>query len=209
MERLRVTRGEVATKRYANGVSVHVTSHAEHRIHYGPTAGHEAAHAIIKPIRRATIIPSGNALGTTVPEVMTVEAAAAAAAMGYGGTSWDMHIVEHVFRVNRSTAIAAARAKLRGQEEVHAEVATILQLQKTIDQRDVNRARENVRKRRRGIFAVEVHVESPEGKKVTYEAETQNANVLIPNEWTVLPPVKKTNQSKQSQKQAALYKRAA
>lgn len=131
----------------------------------GSTAQHEAAHVVAAgEIVHATIIPSGDALGTTQPVRMTAAAAAAADAMGYDGTGWDMFLTEHFLGVDAGTARSAARAALSGKQEEMWEVATILQEQKTIGQPEVRQAWQNVYERRQGIFPIKVEIITPDGK---------------------------------------------
>ena len=67
----------------------------------GDVAMHEAAHVVAAgEIVFATIIPSGDASGRTQPKKMTAAAAAAAEALGHSGTSWDMHLTEHILGVD-------------------------------------------------------------------------------------------------------------
>ncbi len=206
MERFRVIQGGMATKTYENGVSVHVVHELKRRPIAGPVAKHEAAHALRK-IVSATIIPDGNSLGKTIPYgQISPDAAALPEALGYQGTSWDMHVVEHGLGVSRRSAIAQANALYKGQEEDHAEIAVILQERLTIGQKDVDEARYNVRKRRRGIFPVQVQVDTPDGKTESYTTETVDGNVLLPNRWHIIrsePNHTKLPNSKPNIKRAA------
>jgi hypothetical protein len=177
-----------STRKFENGFSVSVRKIECPRQIPGSVAKHEAAHVIAsRKIISATIIPSGNALGTTVPEKMTPAAAAAADALGYDGTGWDMHLCEHYLRVSPGIARAAAKKELSGQEEEMFEVASILEERKTIGQKEVEEARENVRRKRRGIHVVEVQIFSPQGNVRSFNAESFKGEVSIIDLIETLP----------------------
>lgn len=131
----------------------------------GKVARHEAAHVIAAgEIVSATIIPSGNARGITQPVKMTAATAAAAEALGYDGTGWDMYLTKHILNTDPNVAKSAARAAMSGKDEEMQEVATLLEERKTIGQKDVEEAVRSVDNRRKGIHPVEVQITSPEGK---------------------------------------------
>lgn len=182
MERLNVL--SPIRKIYENGTEVEIVrTDASPRIEPGKVAKHEAAHVIAAgEIVFATIIQNGDALGTTQPVKMTAAAAAAAEALGYEGTGMDMFIVEHVLGVDPSTAKSAARSELSGQDEELEEVATLLQERKTIGQDDVEQARENVRKRRKGIHPVVITIVRPNGQRKAYTTESEQEKVWIDEE---------------------------
>ena len=148
----------------------------------GGTARHEAAHVVAAgEIVYATIIPRGEALGITQPVKMTAAAAAAPEALGHDGTGWDMFLTEHILGVDPGTAKSAARSALSGRQEEMHEVATLLEEKKTIGQRDVDQARENVKKRRQGIHPIEVETTSPQGKTTTTIVESFRGEIKIEN----------------------------
>lgn len=184
MERVNLAKRSAVSQFYENGVSLTVSKIINRLPIAGSVANHEAAHIVVAgTIRRATIIRSGNALGTTEPVKMTAAAAAAAAAMGYGGFGWDKFLTENYLGVAFESAKAQARAKLKGREEVRQEIATLLQIRKTIGQTDVDEAYENVRLRRNGIYPVEIKVFYKKGPIRRYTAKSYHEQVLIPGEW--------------------------
>lgn len=146
----------------------------------GSVAVHEAAHVVAAgKIVFATITPSGNALGTTQPVEMTAAAAAAPEAIGCEGTGWDMFLTEHILGVDPGSAKSAARSALSGKEEEMHEVATILEERRTIGQRDVEKARENVRRKREGRHPIEVEIISPTGQRKSFKMESSRGEVKI------------------------------
>ena len=170
-----------------DGTSIRVRRIEESRAIPGSVAQHEAAHVIASDgIESATIIPSGNALGTTTPKRMTPAAAGAAAAMGHRGVGWDLFLAQHVMGVHAESAKSQARAVLSGQEEEMHEVASLLEERKTIGQPDVDEARRNVRNRREGIFPVEVSIQSAHGELQIHKTESYHGKVLVPGEWLEL-----------------------
>lgn len=170
-----------------SGFSIRVRNIDISRPTPGPVAQHEAAHVVAAgEIHSATIIPRGDALGTTTPKVMTAAAAGAAAARGHRGVGWDLFLAKHAFGADADSAIAQGRAALSGKEDEVEEVATILQERGTIDQSHVYQARENVRKRRDGVHPVEVYIKSTHGELRVYQAESHRDKVLIPGEWLEL-----------------------
>ncbi len=180
MERLDLSSGAMTFKERAGGVVIRVQKIEIPRQVPGSVAQHESAHIVAAGrIKSATIIPSGNALGTTTPEVMTAAAAAAAAAMGHDGVGWDLFVTEQMLGVDAQTAKTAARQALSGKQEEMHEVATLLEERKTIYQSDVEEARENVRRKRKGIFAVEVEITSAQGKLISFTTETINSEIQI------------------------------
>ena len=180
MERLDLSSGAMPFKERAGGVVIRVQKIEIPRQVPGSVAQHESAHIVAAGrIKSATIIPSGNALGTTTPEVMTAAAAAAAAAMGHDGVGWDLFVTEQMLGVDAQTAKTAARQALSGKQEEMHEVATLLEERKTIYQSDVEEARENVRRKRKGIFAVEVEITSAQGKLISFTTETINSEIQI------------------------------
>lgn len=179
MERLTIA--SPVRKTYESGVTVEVHRlDIESRPIPGETAIHEAAHVVAAGrIKSATIVPSGEALGTTVPVKLTAAAAAAPESLGHRGTSWDMYVTEHILGVDPGTAKAAARAALSGREEEMYEVAAILQKKKTIVQGDVEDARTNVINNRFGIHPVEVTITMPNGQANTRETQSFHGEVRI------------------------------
>ena len=86
MERLNVTGTSTVIKTLESGTIVRARSGEARRSIPGPVAEHEAAHVVAAgKIVSATIIPSGDALGTTQPVKMTAQAAAAAWAVIFTG----------------------------------------------------------------------------------------------------------------------------
>lgn len=166
MERLNLSSVSLVTKTLEGGTTITARKIETPRPFPGSVAEHEAAHVVAAgEIVSATIIPSGDTLGTTQPVKMTATAAAAAEALGHSGTGWDMYLTEYVLGVDPGTAKAAARSALSGRDEEIFEVATLLEERKTIGQSDVDEARQNIIERRQGIFAVEVEIGEP-GKKI-------------------------------------------
>ena len=110
---------------------------------------------------------------------MTAAAAAAAEALGCSGTGHDMFITEHALGVDPSVAKSAARSVLSGKSEEMYEVATLLQERGTIGQADVEEARENVKKRNKGIFLIEVEVMTPDGQTRTHTTESFKGEIKI------------------------------
>ena len=153
------------------------------------TQEHEALHVLAAQpdggIKSATCIADGNSLGKTVPVVMTARAAAAPAAMGYAGTSWDEAIVQHGLGVDLPTAKASARALVEGQEMEIREIAIELGKKGTIVQSDVDTALERASNKRAGIRPVEVKLENTQtGHKDSYNTTSQLGGVvLIENQW--------------------------
>lgn len=179
MERLNVA--SAVCKTYESGVTVEARRlDIESRPIPGETAMHEAAHVVAAGrIEYATIIPSGDALGTTKPTKMTAASAAAPESLGHHGTGWDMYLTEHILGVAPGTAKAAARAALSGREEEMYEVAAILQKKKTIVQGDVEDARTNVINNRFGIHPVEVTITLPNGEINTSKTQSFRGEVRI------------------------------
>ena len=96
MERLSLASSSFASQTREDGTVVNVRKIELNRPIPGSVAEHEAAHVVAAGnIVSATIIPSGEALGTTQPVKLTAAAAAAAEAMGHDGTGWDMFLTEH------------------------------------------------------------------------------------------------------------------
>ena len=178
MERIGISTGTNITK-LDNGFSISATRVEVQRVIPSDVSMHEAAHVVASDgIISATIIPSENALGTTIPKRMTVAAAGAPAALGHSGTSHDLRVAAYLGS-DLQTTLAAGRAALKGQEEVMHEVATLLEERKTIGQTDVEEARHNVKKERNGIFKVEVQISSPEGKTNTFMTESVRGEISI------------------------------
>ena len=181
IERLNLSEAKFVSLDF-KGATITARKIEPHRPIPGTTAEHEAIHVVAAgEIVFATIIPSGNALGTAQPVRMTAASAAAPEAMGYDGTGWDMFVVKHILGVNPETAKAAARLALRGKEKEVKEVATLLQERGTIGQPDVREARQTVRKRSMGIFPAEVTIKNPDGETQIYSTETFYGEVDISN----------------------------
>ena len=180
MERLNVTGTSTVIKTLESGTIVRARSGEARRSIPGPVAKHEAAHVVAAgKIVSATIIPSGDALGTTQPVKMTAAAAAAAEALGCNGTGHDMFITEHVLGVDPSVAKSAARSALSGKSEEMYEVATLLQERRTIGQSDVDEARQNVKDRNQGIFPIEVEIITPDGQRRSITARSFRNEINI------------------------------
>ncbi len=94
MERSGSFRAQVdTTTKFECGVVLDVHKIVPIRVIPSDVSEHEATHVVASDgIISATIIPSENALGTTVPKRMTVGAAGAPAALGYRGTSHDLRV---------------------------------------------------------------------------------------------------------------------
>ena len=135
----------------------------------GSTSLHEAPHVVAAipsgGIVGATIIPDGDSLGSARPVRMTAVSAAAAGAMGHGGTGWDRFITENYLGVDWNTAKSAARAILSGKSDLIKEVAITLEEEKTINQYHVDKAVRRVEEKKQGIFPVKVDVYQS-GRKV-------------------------------------------
>lgn len=166
MERLKFAATASTRRTLEDGTLVSARRIEVKRPKPGSVAMHEATHVVAAGrIVSATIIPSGDALGTTQPVKMTAAAAAAPEALGHDGTGWDMYITEHVLGVDPNVAKSAARSALSGREEELHEVATLLQERSTIGQSDVEEARQNVSDRNQGIFPIEVEIITNDGQR--------------------------------------------
>jgi hypothetical protein len=164
-----------------SGATISISSRQEQRKRPSETAWHESAHIVASGrIKSATIIPSGDALGSTTPEVMTPAAAAAAAADGHGGTGWDKFLTERILGLSFASAKAAARAALSGKGLEKEEVAIALEEKGTIGQSDVDEAYEKASNRRNGIIDVFIEVEDIDGNKNAFHTETLHGEVQIP-----------------------------
>lgn len=163
-----------------NGAIVSVNAIVEKRPIPGDKALHEAKHIIPNPrIIYASIVPTAEADAITVPEKITAAAAAGPASDGHVGVGHDLNVLTLRLGVDIKKGLALARAALKGKSEEVLEIATILEERKTIGQRDVDEGLDNVRKRREGIFTVEVSVTRPEGGTLTYITRTVNNSVEI------------------------------
>ena len=111
---------------------------------------------------------------------MTAVSAAAAGAMGYGGTGWDRFITEHYLGVDWGSAMKQAKAVLAGREDEIHEVATILQEERTINQYHVNKAKEKAVNKKQGIFPVRVDVYKAGNLVHSTTAESFQNKVVIP-----------------------------
>ncbi len=131
-------------------------------------------------IRRATIVPHGNSLGSVEPEVMTAQAAAAPAAMGHSGTGWDEFITRYILRKDWALAQASARSNRIGKEAVLNELAIVLEEKKTIYQYDVDKAKSDVNNRAQGIFPVRVIIYHPDKTVDSITTESFHGEVIIP-----------------------------
>jgi hypothetical protein len=150
----------------------------------GSTAKHEAAHVVASKgkIRRATIIRQGDALGSTEPVELTPAAAAAAAADGHDGTSWDQFLTERYMGVSFSTAKSAAHAEMAGKDLEKEAVASTLQRKGTIFQADVDEAYRQADKARKGIASVEIVLIDHTGKMTQHKEETAKTTEQIMDE---------------------------
>lgn len=163
-----------------SGARISISSIQEQRKRPSETAWHESAHIIASDgeIESATIIPSGDVLGSTKPKVLTP--AAAAAAHGHGGTGWDQFITEEFLGVSFSSAKEAAKAKLAGKGLEKEEVAIALEEKGTIGQSDVDEAYEKASNRRNGVVDVFVAIVDIQGKKDVFRTKTFHGEVKIP-----------------------------
>ena len=179
-ERLSLYSSSSATKTLEDGTIITVRKIETPRPKPGDTSRHESYHVVAAgEIVSATIIPSGDALGTTIPVKMTAAAAAAPEAMGHSGTGWDMYLTEHVLGVDPGSAKAAARSALSGRYEEVEEVAIVLEQKGTIYQFDVQRARQNVIDKRNGIFDAEVEIRELGKKVIWFPTKTSGGVVNI------------------------------
>lgn len=187
MERLNLATKGSATTTLEDGTEVDAAIIEESRPTPGPVAEHEAAHVVAAgQIVSATIIASGDALGSTTPVVMTPAAAAAAEAIGSSGTDWDMFLVEEVMGVSRGSAIAAASSALSGQGELRHEVAVTMQELGTIGQSHVERAKQRVKERSLGIFPISLVIISADGQKrevttKSFRNEVRISDLMLPH----------------------------
>ena len=188
MERLSITGVDCAARTFEGGTTVSARKVEIKRPIPGSVAKHESAHVVAAgKIVSATIIPSGDALGTTQPVKMTAQAAAAAEALGCSGTGHDMFIAEHVLGVDPNVAKSAARSALSGKSEEMYEVATLLQERRTIGQSDVEEARQNVKDRNKGIFPVEVEIITPDARRRSIIAKSFHGEISIADLSKLLP----------------------
>ena len=188
MERFSFTTTASTERTFEDGTTVSARKVEAKRPTPGPVAQHEATHVIAAgKIVSATIIPSGDALGTTQPVKMTAAAAAAAEASGHDGTGWDMYLTEHILGVDPGVAKSAARIALSGKEEELQEVATMLQERGTIGQTDVKQARQNVSDRNQGIFPIEVEIITPDGQRRSITTKSFRNEINIADLLEVSP----------------------
>jgi hypothetical protein len=147
----------------------------------GKTAKHESAHVLVAgEIVSATIIPSGDALGSTRPARMTAAAAAAAAADGHDGYGWDKIVSEYYLGVPFEQAKNGASAILSGRDLEKMAIAASLEANGTIFQHDVDEAYRLADKVRKGLATVVVVLIDSKGKKSEIKRETaQTADQII------------------------------
>lgn len=189
MERLSLVPGISKFVRLGNGSSIRADVVEPPRPTLDNTTMHESIHiALSDGIVSATNIAHGATKGETVPKKLTAVAAAGPAAMGYDGVGWDLSVIRRL-RQNVGSAMAAARAKIRGLWEETIEIARILQLRRIIGQPDVDEAREIVRKRRDGIHKVELEVTSPQGDVRVIELESYKNEVKVEDDLITFPKV--------------------
>ena len=180
MERLKFAATANTERTLEDGTIVSARKVEAKRPNPGSVAEHEAAHVVAAGrIVSATILPSGDALGTTQPVKMTAAAAAAPEALGHDGTGWDMYITEHVLGVDPNVAKSAARSALSGRGEELYEVATLLQERSSIGQSDVEEARQNVKDRNQGIFPIRVEILTPDGQRRRVTAKSFRNEINI------------------------------
>ena len=150
-----VSHGEVAARTF-NGITIRAEIQKDTRPVPGVTAKHETAHIFGSEFQiwEATIIASGDALGSTRPKKLTATGAMAADAMGYPGTSWDKHVTRTYLGVSPETGRAMARPLFLGKQAEFIEIATTLQVKKTIHQKDVDGALRKVDDERKGMYPV-------------------------------------------------------
>jgi hypothetical protein len=111
---------------------------------------------------------------------MTVACAAAAEAMRYKGTGWDMFLVENYFRVPRNVAVASARAKLSGKGPLMDEIAIRIEEKGLIKEYDVEEAKRKVAEDEQGIFPVEIEIYRSTKKIESYSTKSSHGEVIIP-----------------------------
>lgn len=182
VERLSITTSEPVRTVLEDGREVVVWRIKTPEVTASETAYHETDHSLVaddhKGIVGADIIQRGNMGGTTHPVEMTEDTAAAAAAMGGRGTSFD----EYLVRMTGGDWLrgqAAARKILLGKKELRKELAGILQIKKRIKQFDIEVAKGNVKDRVEGNFPVQVDVYSA-GKKHSFTTKSFHGEVVIP-----------------------------
>ncbi|KKR11912.1 MAG: hypothetical protein UT39_C0002G0093 [Candidatus Woesebacteria bacterium GW2011_GWA1_39_21] len=183
VERISVATTEVKSKSLNDETKVITRKIEPHRIKPGGTALHEAAHVVLADInggiREATIIRKGYALGTTRPVKMSATTAAAAGAMGFGGTSWDQMVVERGFGASWSAAKNTARAALADNTDLMQEVAMSLEQNGRINQNHVDSARGRVEKKKQGIYPVKVEIYKYGKLSDSYTTESFHGEIEI------------------------------
>jgi hypothetical protein len=182
-ERLSVATSELEKIVLKDGREIVVRKNETPRPKPGRTARHEAAHIMAAMpaggIVEATIVPNGDSLGSARPVRMTAASAAAAGAMGYGGTGWDRFITENYLRVDWGTAKSAARAVLADKTVEIEEVAFELEEEKTISQHHVDKAIKRAGEKKQGIFPVSVEVYQSGRKVESFTAQSFHGEVKI------------------------------
>ena len=174
--------GVPAERVFPNGTIIQVITRAFDRPGVGPTERHEAAHVVGAggEIYSATIIPSGDALGSTRPKVMTRASAAAGAAIGdYRGARWDLFLVEYFLGGNKQGAIAEASAALSGMEEELYQVARMLKIHLTIGPEEVKRAYQIADNIKNGVYSAEIRVQLPTGEIRSMQIQSNNHLVEV------------------------------
>jgi hypothetical protein len=185
MERLRISSEQTRTI-LKDGTEVVAQKIETPRPIPGSTAHHEAAHVVASgEIVEATIIPHGDALGSARPVRMTAASAAAAGAMGHGGTGWDRFITENYLGVDWGTAKSAARAALSGKEDLMKEVAIVLEQEGTIGQYHVEEAKKRVSEKKQGIYPMKLEIYRSGRRVESITTKSYHGEVVISHLPTV------------------------
>ncbi|HYK08947.1 MAG TPA: hypothetical protein VEW42_05605 [Candidatus Eisenbacteria bacterium] len=181
MERLPVTMRVDTTKTTERGISISVSKLYKRRTPPGQTALHEAAHVeAAGQIFSATIVGTSEYLGATYPVVMTAAAAMAAEALGFDGTSHDRAVTKYGLGIDPDAAIGSAISLLAGRHDYMYAVASRLQEEGTIGQKDVDEVHKEVDDERQGIWDVAIHLKGKDGETNLYMRRSRNGEVLLP-----------------------------
>lgn len=179
MERIDVSRPQTVS--LENGVIIDIKKKKE-KIRPTPSevALHETDHILVEgEIVEASINLTADSEGHTIPVRGTAAGAAAAAARGRSGVGWDTMLVVYKYGQDMHSAMAAANAKLSGLEEEHLEVATRLEEERVIGQREVDESIQRVEDKRNGIHDVEMRVIYPGGREESFKLKSLRNQVAI------------------------------
>jgi hypothetical protein len=171
-------------KVYKDDFKVEVVKEEPPKIIASDTSLHEADHSVVADVYggiiEADVIRRGNTGGTTWPVRMTAPTAAAPAAMGRCGTSWDEYVVRRSGQ-DWSTAKAVARTILLQKIELRKEVAETLERKKKITQFDIDVAKRNVEERDKGIHPVRVNVYKSGVLTNAYSTKSFHGEIVVYN----------------------------